>query len=85
MLYYIKIASSELKTTCYYAIVEMQVSLISNNLEEVKINTAKLLKDKNMQNIMVENQTKVINRNSAKDLVDFVQKNLSQSIIKKLQ
>ena len=53
------------------------LSLISNNLEEVKINTAKLLKDKNMQQIMVENQAKVINRNSAKDLVDFVQKNLS--------
>ena len=48
---------------------------IKNNLEEV--NTAKLLKDKNMQQIMVENQAKVINRNSAKDLVDFVQKNLS--------
>ena len=30
-----------------------------------------------MQQIMVENQAKVINRNSAKDLVDFVQKNLS--------
>lgn len=49
------------------------LSLVSNNLEEVKTNTAKLLKDKNMQKIMVENQTKVINRNSAKDLVDFVQ------------
>ena len=49
------------------------LSLVSNNLEEVKINTAKLLKDKNMQKLMVENQTKVINRNSAKDLVDFVQ------------
>ena len=49
------------------------LSLVSNNLEEVKISTAKLLKDKNMQKIMVENQTKVINRNSAKDLVDFVQ------------
>lgn len=48
------------------------LSLVSNNLEEVKINTAKLLKNKNIQNTMIENQAKVINRNSAKDLVDFV-------------
>ena len=36
------------------------------------MNTAKLLKDKNMQNTMIENQSKIINRNSAKALVDFV-------------
>lgn len=51
------------------------LSLVSNNIEEVKINTAKLLKDKNMQNMMTENQSKVINRDSAKDLVEFVLKN----------
>ena len=48
------------------------LSLVSNNVEEVKMNTAKLLKDKNMQNMMIENQAKIINRNSAKVLVDFV-------------
>ena len=48
------------------------LSLVSNNVEEVKMNTAKLLKDKNMQNTMIENQSKIINRNSAKALVDFV-------------
>ena len=51
------------------------LSLVSNDLEEVKINTAKLLKDKNRQKLMVENQIRFINRNSAKDLVDFVLKN----------
>ena len=50
------------------------LSLVSNNIEEVKRNTAKLLKDKKMQKKMVENQAKIINRNSAKDLVDFVLK-----------
>ena len=30
------------------------------------------LEDKNMQNFMVENQSKIINRDSAKDLVNFV-------------
>ena len=29
------------------------LSLVSNNIEEVKINTAKVLKDKNIQNEMV--------------------------------
>ena len=48
------------------------LSLVSNNLEEVKMNTAKLLKDKNQQNLMIENQSKFINRKSARDLVDFV-------------
>ena len=50
------------------------LSLVSKNVEEVKINTAKLLKDKNMQNIMIENQSKIINRDSAKNLVEFVTK-----------
>ena len=59
------------------------LSLVSNNVEEVKMNTAKLLKDKNMQERMIENQSKIINRNSAKDLVKFV---LNESkIFKKIQ
>ena len=51
------------------------LSLVSNNIEEIITNTDKLLKDKNMQEHMKENQSKIINRNSAKDLVDFVLKN----------
>ena len=50
------------------------LSLISKNVEEVIMNTTRLLEDKNMQNMMVEKQSKIINRNSAKDLVDFVLK-----------
>ncbi len=48
------------------------LSLVSNSIEEVIANTAKLLENKDMQNMMVENQSKFINKNSAKDLVDFV-------------
>ena len=51
------------------------LSLVSNNVEEVKMNTAKLLKDKNMQMKMVENRSKMINRDSAKDLVSFMLNN----------
>ena len=36
------------------------------------MNTVKLLNDKNMQERMIENQSKIINRKSAKDLVNFV-------------
>lgn len=48
------------------------LSLVSNNIQEVIENTSMLLKDKNMQDKMIENQSKIINRNSAKDLVNFV-------------
>ncbi len=51
------------------------LSLVSNNIEEVVYNTSKLLNNKNMQREMIENQSKIINKNSAKDLVDFVLKN----------
>lgn len=50
------------------------LSLISNDVEEVVKNTLKLLKDKNMQETMTKNQSKIINRYSAKDLVNFVLK-----------
>ncbi len=52
------------------------LSLVSNNIEEVKVNTMELLKDKNRQKRMVENQSKIINQTAAKDLVDFVLNNL---------
>lgn len=48
------------------------LSLVSNSLEEVLTNTNKLLKDKNLQKNMIENQAKIINKNSANDLVNFV-------------
>lgn len=48
------------------------LSLVSNNMDEVIENTSKLLKDKDLQKNMMNNQSKFINRNSAKDLVDFV-------------
>ena len=50
------------------------LSLISNDVEDVVKNTLKLLKDKNMQETMTKNQSKIINRYSAKDLVNFVLK-----------
>ena len=53
------------------------LSLVSNNVEEVVINTTKLLKDKNLQEKMVKNQSKIINRNSAKNLVNFVLNNFN--------
>ncbi len=52
------------------------LSIVSNNIEEVLNNTTKLLKDKELQQQMIENQAKIINRNSAKDLVNFILKNL---------
>ena len=54
------------------------LSLVSNNVEEVIINTSLLLKDKNMQSEMIEKQSKIINRNSAKDLVNFVINNFEK-------
>ena len=48
------------------------LSLVSNSIEEVLTNTNKLLKDKNLQKSMIENQAKIINKNSANDLVNFV-------------
>ena len=51
---------------------ENGLSLVSNSVEEVLTNTNKLLKDTNLQNTMIENQAKIINKNSANDLVEFV-------------
>lgn len=52
------------------------LSLVSNDVEEVIANTKKLLEDKNMQQMMIEKQSEFINRNSAKDLVEFVLKSI---------
>lgn len=51
---------------------ENGLSLVSNSVEEVLTNTNKLLKDTNLQNTIIENQAKIINKNSANDLVKFV-------------
>ena len=59
----------------YEDILEVSSDYLIYNIEEIITNTDKLLKDKNMQEHMKENQSKIINRNSAKDLVDFVLKN----------
>ncbi len=53
------------------------LSLVSNSVDEVLKNTDKILKDKDLQNNMINNQSKVINRYSAKDLVDFIKRNLT--------
>ncbi len=52
------------------------LSLVSNNIEEVIMNTNILLKDKDMQKKMEENQTRIINMHSAKNLVNFVLNNM---------
>lgn len=51
------------------------LSLISNSIEEVVLNTKKILEDKKLQEEMIKNQKRVINANSAKDLVHFVKEN----------
>ena len=50
-------------------------SYISKNVEEVLDNVQNLLKDKNTQNEMILNQSKIINRNSANQLVSFIKNN----------
>lgn len=52
------------------------LSLISLSEKEVIQNTYELLQDKDRQKMMIKNQAKIINRNSARDLVDFVLKNM---------
>ncbi len=52
------------------------LSLVSNTIDEVIENTKKLLEDKKLQQEMIENQNKVINKNAANDLVNFVKENI---------
>lgn len=54
------------------------LSLVSNNIEEVIVNTNTLLKDKDMQKMIEENQARIINMHSAKDLVNFVLNNFNK-------
>lgn len=48
------------------------LGLVSNNIDEVISNTKLLLNDEKLQKKMMECQKKIINRDSAKDLVDFI-------------
>ena len=48
------------------------LSAISDNIEQVIQNTMELLQEKDLQEQMIKNQSKIINRNSAKELVEFV-------------
>lgn len=56
---------------------ENGLSLVSNSVDEVLKNTDEILKNKELQNNMINNQSKIINRYSAKDLVDFIERNLT--------
>lgn len=49
-----------------------KMSLKANNIDEVVAAAKKLLIDKELQQEMINNQQKIINKNSAKDLVDYV-------------
>ena len=55
------------------------LSLVSNNIEEIISNTEKLLRDEEMQKAMIKNQEEFINRNSAKELVQFVKDNFEDN------
>ncbi len=52
------------------------LSLVSNNIQEIVKNTSCLLEDKTLQKEMLKQQRLVINKNAAKDLVEFVKENL---------
>lgn len=49
-----------------------KLSLVSNSVDEIIENTKKLLEDKKLQKDMIKNQSKIINKNAASDLVKFV-------------
>ncbi len=52
------------------------LSLVSNTLNEIIENTKKLLEDKNLQEEIIKNQRKIINKNAARDLVKLVEENI---------
>ena len=52
-----------------------KMSLRANNIEEVVDSVKRLLNDEILQKEIIENQDKNINKNSAKDLVDYVLNN----------
>ena len=43
-----------------------------NNENEIIDNVKNLLKNKKLQNEMIKNQSKIINKNSAKDIVELI-------------
>ena len=53
-----------------------KLSLVSNTLDEVILNTKLLLKDEKLQKELILNQKNMINKNSASDLVNFVKNNM---------
>lgn len=53
-----------------------KMGLCANDCDEVVFLIKKILDDKSLQEEMVSNQCKYINRNSAKDLVDYVINNM---------
>ncbi len=56
--------------------LENNLSLVSNTIDEVITNTKKLLEDESLRNKMIKSQKKIINNNSASDLVKFVKENI---------
>ena len=48
------------------------MSLRANNVNEVVSETKKLLADRDLQNELIANQKKLINKYSAKSLVEYV-------------
>ena len=50
------------------------LSLVSNTLDEIVLNTKHLLEDKDLQKEMIENQSKIINKKAAAELVSFAKK-----------
>ncbi len=54
----------------------LKMSIKCDTIEEVVLNTKKLLNDVNLQKEMVTNQRKYINRNASVDIANFVEKQL---------
>ena len=48
------------------------MSINCNNENEIIDNVKNLLKNKKLQNEMIKNQSKIINKNSAKDIVELI-------------
>ena len=54
---------------------ENGMGLNANSVDDVVLNTKKILEDKDLRENMIENQKIYINDKSAKDLVSYVVKN----------
>ena len=55
------------------------LSIVCNSTDEIVENTKVLLENKDLQRELIENQKKVIHKNSAKKLVDFVKEKVINS------